>query len=177
MLRNLMFTASNRNDGPFVIRYPRGEGHTVEWKTEMKQIPVGRGRKVADGNDVALLSIGPIAYECAIAAGQAEKQGVSVAQYDMIFLKPLDDEILHEVAQKNIPIVTVEDASANGGLGTAVTEWMNDHGYARRVIRLGVPDRFVAHGTVDQLYKICGIDADSIASTLVDAVKTKTQQK
>ncbi|MBD5379049.1 MAG: 1-deoxy-D-xylulose-5-phosphate synthase [Bacteroides sp.] len=177
MLRNLMFTASKWEDGPFVIRYPRGEGHNVDWKNEMQQLPVGRGRKVADGNDVALLSIGPIAYECSIAASQAEKHGVSVAQYDMIFLKPLDDEILHEVAKKNVPIVTVEDASANGGLGSAVTEWMNDHGYARRVIRLGVPDRFIAHGTVDELYKICGIDADSIASTLVDVVKSKNEQK
>lgn len=177
MLRNLLFTASKLTSGPFAIRYPRGNGHNVNWKTEMKEIPVGRGRKIGDGSDVALLSIGPIARECAIAAGQAEKQGVSVALYDMIFLKPLDGELLHEIAAKNVPIVTIEDATRNGGLGSAVTEWMNDHGYARRVIRLGIPDRFVAQGTVDELYKICGIDADSIAETLVDASRNKNDLK
>ena len=177
MLRNLMYTASKMTEGPMAIRYPRGNGHLTDWKNEMVELPVGRGRKIADGNDVALLSLGPIAYECSIAAGQAEEKGISVAIYDMIFLKPLDDELLHEVARKNIPIVTVEDATRNGGLGTAVTEWMNEHGYARRVIRLGVPDRFVAQGTVDQLYHMCGIDADSIADTLVEAARNKNVLK
>ena len=166
MLRNLMFTAQKRADGPFAIRYPRGSGKNTDWKQPMTEMEIGKGRKLTDGADVALLTLGPISYDAAKAAEMAREKGVSVAHYDMIFLKPLDEDLLREVAEKNCPIVTVEDASVNGGLGSAVIEWLNDNCYSRKVVRLGIPDRFIAQGTPAELHKLCGFDADSIAETL-----------
>ena len=168
MLRNLMFTAQKRADGPFAIRYPRGSGKNTDWKQPMCELQIGKGSKLSDGTDVAVLTLGPIAYDAAKAVEMAREKGVSAAHYDMIFLKPIDEERLREVAEKNCPIVTVEDASINGGLGSAVIEWLNDNGFARKVVRLGIPDKFIAQGTPAELRKLCGFDADSIAETIIN---------
>ena len=168
MLRNLMFTAQKRADGPFAIRYPRGSGKNTDWKQPMCELQIGKGSKLSDGTDVAVLTIGPVAYDAAKAVEMAREKGVSAAHFDMIFLKPIDEDLLREVAEKNCPIVTVEDASINGGLGSAVIEWLNDNGFARKVVRLGIPDKFIAQGTPAELRKLCGFDADSIAETIIN---------
>ncbi len=171
MLRNLMFTAQKRNDGPFAIRYPRGSGHNIDWRQPMTEMEIGKGRKLCAGKDVALITIGPIAYDAQQAIAKVAEQGVSVAHYDMIFLKPVDEKILEEVANSGCPIVTVEDASIIGGLGSAVVEWLNDHNYNRKVVRLGIPDNFVAQGTVAELRHLCGFDTDAIADILLKEAK------
>lgn len=171
MLRNLMFTAQKRNDGPFAIRYPRGSGHNIDWRQPMTEMEIGKGEKLCAGKDVALITIGPIAYDARQAIAKVAEQGVSVAHYDMIFLKPVDEKILEEVANSGCPIVTVEDASIIGGLGSAVVEWLNDHDYNRKVVRLGIPDNFVAQGTVAELRHLCGFDTDAIADILLKAAK------
>ncbi|MGM9800553.1 MAG: 1-deoxy-D-xylulose-5-phosphate synthase [Muribaculaceae bacterium] len=171
MMRNLLFTAQEANHGPFAIRYPRGSGKNVDWRQEMQSMPIGKGRKVCDGNDVAVISIGPICYDVQQAVARAAEKGVSAAHYDMIFLKPIDEQLLKEVAEKGCPIVTVEDASIIGGLGSAVIEWLNDHGYSRKVTRLGIPDNFVAQGTVAELRKLCGFDVDAIEKSIIQVIK------
>ena len=162
-LRNLMFTAQTEGKGTFVIRYPRGRGQLTDWLCPMQELPVGKGRKLHDGKDVAVLSIGPIGNNVTEALLHST---ASIAHYDMRFLKPLDEDILEEVAHQFTRIITVEDGVRNGGLGTAVMEWMNDHGYHPAITRLGLPDTFVEHGTVAELQHIVGIDAESIAKTL-----------
>lgn len=167
MLRDLMYTAQKKADRPFAIRYPRGRGFNIEWNSEMKELEIGRGRMVQEGHDAAILSIGPIAKEVSKAVSILTQKGISVAHYDMIFLKPLDNDIVDRVAGLNCPIVTVEDASVSGGLATAVTERLNAIGASRKVVPIGVPDRFVAQGTVRELYRLCGMDAESIAEAVV----------
>ena len=162
-LRNLMFTAQTEGKGTFVIRYPRGRGQLTDWLCPMQELPVGKGRKLHDGKDVAVLSIGPIGNNVIEAL---QHSTASIAHYDMRFLKPLDEDILEEVAHQFTRIITVEDGVRNGGLGTAVMEWMNDHGYHPAITRLGLPDTFVEHGTVAELQHIVGIDVESIAKTL-----------
>lgn len=166
-LRNVMFTAQSGEYGPFAIRYPRGRGHELQWQNEMSEIQIGKGEKLVEGVDIAVLSVGPIAFEVAKAIERTQQNGVSVAHYDMIFVKPLDEEILREVADKNCPIITVEDAAIAGGFGSAVIEWMNINGYSRVVRRIGVPDEFVAQGTPTELYHQCRMDADAIYETIV----------
>jgi len=168
-LRRLMFTAQLPNKGPFVIRYPRGRGVLVDWHCPLEEVPVGRGRKLRDGNDVAVLSIGPIGNNVAetIDSLSSEANIPSIAHYDMRFLKPLDEEILDEVGRRFRRIVTVEDGVRNGGLGSAVLEWMNDHGYHPEVIRLGLPDHFVEHGKVSELQQLVGIDKESIMKAII----------
>ena len=170
-LRRLMYTAQLKGKGTFVIRYPRGRGVNTDWHCPLEEITVGKGRKIHDGKDVAVLSIGPIGnnVEKAISLvenGESKNGQLSVAHYDMRFLKPLDEDILQEVATKFQRIITVEDGVRNGGLGTAVTEWMSDHSYHPEITRLGIPDSFIEHGTVEQLQQIVGIDAESIAQTI-----------
>ena len=133
----------------------------------MSEIQIGKGEKLVEGVDIAVLSVGPIAFEVAKAIERTQQNGVSVAHYDMIFVKPLDEEILREVADKNCPIITVEDAAIAGGFGSAVIEWMNINGYSRVVRRIGVPDEFVAQGTPTELYHQCRMDADAIYETIV----------
>ena len=157
-LRKLMFTAQLPDKGPFVIRYPRGCGVLVDWRCPMEEIKVGTGRKLKDGEDVAVLSIGPVGNNAALAV-----EGTKAAHYDMRFLKPLDEDILHEVGRRFRKVVTVENGVRNGGLGSAVLEWMSDHGYQPQVVRLGLPDEFVEHGTVQQLLEIVGLDVESIS--------------
>ena len=170
-LRRLMYTAQLPNKGAFVIRYPRGGGVLKDWRCPFEEIKVGTGRKMQDGSDVAVLSIGPMGNNVTRAIEMLKQQGntVSVAHYDMRFLKPIDENILEEVGKKFKRIVTIENGARQGGLGSAVLEWMNDHDYAPKVIRLGLPDRFVEHGTVDELQKIAGIDEESIIKAILGA--------
>ncbi len=161
-LRRLMFTAQLPDKGPFVIRYPRGSGVLTDWRCPLEEVPVGKGRKLRDGNGVAVLSIGPIGNIVEEALNSVGCRTESVAHYDMRFLKPLDEEILDEVGRKFQHIITVEDGARIGGLGSAVLEWMNDHGYHPEIKRLGLPDHFVEHGTIPELRQIVGIDKESI---------------
>ncbi len=171
-LRKLMFTAQQPDKGTFVIRYPRGRGTKVEWQCPLEELPIGKGRKLKDGNDVAILSLGPIGTEVSqaiiIAEMQSQNDGkpISVAHYDMRFLKPIDTDILHEVGTRFKRIITVEDGVRKGGLGSAVLEYMADNGFSPEVVRLGIPDEFVEHGTVAQLREIIGLDSKSIANII-----------
>lgn len=163
-LRNMMYTAQLPGNGPFSIRYPRGNGSMVNWRTPFKKLDIGKGRRLREGDDIALLSIGAIGMEAKKAIEACGER--SVAWYDMRFLKPIDEELLHEVFRKFKKIVTLEDGTIVGGLGSAVLEFMADHGYSAKVTRLGIPDRFVEHGSQQQLYKECGFDTDSIRQLL-----------
>ncbi len=167
-LRKLMFTAQTEGKGTFVIRYPRGNGVLVDWKCPLEELPVGKGRKLRDGKDVAVLSIGTPGNDVAKAIDELQKDGcaISVAHYDMRYLKPIDTEILTEVAQNFKRIITIEDGVRDGGLGTAVTEWMNDNGCHPEIHRMGLPDEFVEHGTVAELKHITGIDTAAIKKTI-----------
>ncbi len=158
-LRKMMFTAQLPDKGTFVIRYPRGRGSVVDWRCPLEEIAVGKGRCLHEGTDVAVLSFGPLGVEV---EKVIDDVSLSVAHYDMRFAKPLDEEILDEVGRKFKRIVTIEDGSREGGFGSAVLEWMSDHGYTPQIKRLGLPDKFVEHGTVAELQKITGIDAESI---------------
>ena len=159
-LRRLMFTAQLPDKGSFVIRYPRGNGVLADWECPLEEIEVGTGRKLHDGNEVAVLTIGPIGND--VEDIIKEDNSTAIAHYDMRFLKPLDETILHEVGKKFKRIVTIEDGARNGGFGSAILEWMSDHGYSPAVTRMGLPDTFIEHGTVAQLRKIAGIDKESI---------------
>ena len=167
-LRKLMFTAQTESKGTFVIRYPRGNGVLVDWKCPFEELPVGKGRKLRDGKDVAVLSIGTPGNDVAKAIDELQEEGcdISVAHYDMRYLKPIDTEILTEVAQRFKRIITIEDGVRDGGLGTAVTEWMNDNGFHPEIHRMGLPDEFVEHGTVAELKYITGIDTAAIKKAI-----------
>ena len=171
-LRRLMYTAQLPGMGPFVIRYPRGRGEHQDWKCPLEAIEVGRGRRLKDGQDIALLSLGPIGNTAAEAIRDFEQQQaeegrpLTVAHYDMRFLKPLDEDILHEAGTRFSRIITLEDGVVRGGLGSAVLEYMADHGFCPRVARMGLPDQFVEHGTVEQLKHIVGIDREAIIAQL-----------
>ena len=174
-LRRLMYTAQLPDKGVFVIRYPRGRGNTVDWQCELEEVPVGKGRKLKEGKDIAVLSIGPLGVEAEKAIAIAElkslntnpSEPLNIAHYDMRFLKPIDEEILHEVGKNFRKVVTVEDGVIAGGLGSAVLEFFADHGYEVEVKRIGIPNQFVMHGTVAELRQICGMDAQSIAEVLI----------
>lgn len=168
-LRNLMFTGY-KYDGPFVIRYPRGKGVLVDWKNEMTLMPVGKGRKLSDGTDVAILSIGASGNDVSKAIELVSAEGLSVAHYDMIYLKPIDEDLLHEVGKNFSKIITVENGVIQGGLGSAVLEFMSDNGYYPRIKRIGIPDKFIEHGSVPELNKLCGIDVESIAACIRNLV-------
>ena len=166
-LRRLMYTAQLPDKGPFVIRYPRGRGVLLDWRCPLEEIPIGKGRKLKDGKDVAVITLGPIGNVAARAIARAEKeQGLSIAHYDLRFLKPLDEEMLHEIGQKFDRIVTVEDGIVSEGMGSAVLEFMADHDYKPSVRRIGVPDQFIEHGTVNELYHLCGMDEEGICRQL-----------
>lgn len=173
-LRRLMYTAQLPGKGSFVIRYPRGKGVLTDWECPLTEIKVGTGRRLHDGWDVAVLSIGPIGNDVEKAINIIESANSpstqehcpSIAHYDMRFLKPLDETILQEVTERFSRIITIEDGVRDGGLGTAVTEWMSDHGYTPHITRMGMPDHFVEQGTVEQLRALCGIDIDGIKKQL-----------
>lgn len=164
-LRNLMFTGY-KYDGPFVIRYPRGKGVLIDWRNEMKQLPVGKGRKLREGTDLAILSIGAIGNDVRKAIEIVAEKGISIAHYDMIYLKPIDESLLHEVGQKFSKVITVENGVIQGGLGSAVLEFMSDNGYMPQVKRIGIPDKFIEHGSVPELNRLCGMDTESIAECI-----------
>lgn len=168
-LRRLMYTAQTEGKGTFVIRYPKGRGVFVDWRCPLEEVEIGRGRKLHEGCDVAVLSIGTAGNDVVRAIGELEKEGcdISVAHYDMRFLKPVDTGILMDVAQRFTRIITIEDGVRNGGLGTAVTEWMNDNGFHPEIRRMGLPDDFVEHGTVQELKHIVGIDVEAIKKEIV----------
>ena len=170
-LRRLMYTAQLPGKGTFVIRYPRGSGELVDWRCPLEAVEVGRGRCLHEGSKVAVLTLGPIGNE--VARVIDEEQGLSeyIAHYDMRFLKPIDEQILTEVANKFDHVITVEDGVRNGGLGSAVTEWMNDNGCSKHVQRLGLPDEFVEHGTVAELRHIVGIDRQGIKNAINKALR------
>ena len=167
-LRNLMYSAQLPDHGSYVIRYPRGCGVLVDWRNKMEEIKTGTGRKLKDGEDVAVLTIGPIGNDAIQAIEEVEKETkMSVAHYDMRFVKPLDENILTEVGKKFKRIVTIEDGVRMGGMGSAVLEWMSDHGYQPQITSLGLPDDFVEHGTVEQLREIVHLDHKSIKNAII----------
>jgi 1-deoxy-D-xylulose-5-phosphate synthase len=165
-LRNLMFTAQQNDMGPFSIRYPRGSGVMTDWKRPMKAIPVGKGRKICDGEDVALLTIGHIGNEAIKACVELNSEGIHPAHYDLRFIKPLDEELLHEVFTKFKNIVTIEDGCLQGGMGSAILEFMADNRYSANIVRLGIPDRIIEHGEQRELWEECGYDSQSIIATV-----------
>ena len=168
-LRNMMYTASEKHRGPLSIRYPRGTGSIADWRHEFSEISIGKGRKLKPGDDIALLSIGAIGTEAQKGIAEVEKKGISVAHYDMRFVKPLDEIMLHEIFGRFKSVITVEDGTIQGGFGSAVIEWMAEQGYHAKVTRLGMPDRWVEHGTQAELYAECGYDAKAIAAQLCEA--------
>ncbi|WP_300790283.1 1-deoxy-D-xylulose-5-phosphate synthase [uncultured Bacteroides sp.] len=169
-LRKLMFTAQLPDMGPFVIRYPRGRGLKTDWKCQFEKIPVGKGRLLKDGNDMAVISVGPIGYKAKKAIAKAEEDcSISIAHYDLRFVKPLDKDMLDSIGKKFKKILTIEDGILTGGAGSAIMEFMSDNGHNDITIkRIGINDCFVQHGTVDELYKICGLDEESIYSSIIE---------
>jgi 1-deoxy-D-xylulose-5-phosphate synthase len=173
-LRNLMYTAQLESTKiPFVIRYPRGEGVMPEWRKEMKEIKIGTGRKLKDGNDIAILSFGHPGNFAAAAIRDLKNDGLNPAHYDMRFAKPLDEELLHEALKKYPKIITVEDGCIEGGFGSAVLEFMSQHGYKNDVKILGIPDRIVEHGTPKELQHECGYDANAIVEAVREMMGDK----
>ena len=172
-LRRLMYTAQLPDKGPFVIRYPRGRGSLVDWHCPLEEIPVGKGRCLREGSDVAVITIGPIGIQAAQAIEEISQlptsnSPLSVAHYDLRFLKPLDEELLTTIGRRFQKIITIEDGVRNGGMGSAVLEWMSEHGFTPVIRRLGLPDEFVEHGTVAQLQAIVGIDKESIKRAILE---------
>lgn len=170
-LRNLMYTAQEFKSGPFVIRYPRGKGYIVDWKQPMKKVKIGKGEQLKAGKDLAVITIGTMAHSAARAIEKVERENeISIAHYDMRFLKPLDTEMLHEIASNFKQILTIEDGVINGGFGSAVLEFMADNNYKLNVKRLGINDTFVEHGTPEQLYNMLGLDTEGIAKSLLEYI-------
>ncbi len=163
-LRNLMFTAQSKKQGPFAIRYPRNNAISKEWKTPFQILEIGKGRTLKEGNDLAIISIGFTGNDALKAIEELEAMNYSVALYDMRFLKPIDEELLHTVFKKHKKIITIEDGTVIGGLGSAVVEFASEHGYQAEIIKLGVPDHFIEHGSLAELHLECGFDVKSIVN-------------
>lgn len=166
-MRHLMYTAQLPDMGPFVIRYPRGKGILKDWRCPMKALQVGKGRLLQEGKDIALLSIGPLGNEAEKAISMVKEGGISVQHYDMRFLKPIDEEILHYVGEHYTHIITLEDGALKGGLASAVMEFMSEHCFPAHVHGIGLPDEFIEHGTPAELYRMVGMDAESIAEKII----------
>jgi 1-deoxy-D-xylulose-5-phosphate synthase len=175
-LRNLLFTAQ-KNPQPFMIRYPRGYGKNVDWKKPFSEVTIGKGLMIRDGNDLAILSYGPIGNNALVAAIKLEAEDISCAVYNMRFVKPLDTELLNQVLKKHKIIITIEDGVVSGGFGSAVLEFMAENGYKSKLVRLGIPDYFIEHGKVEELYKICGIDTNSIITKVKEIMGSKRTSK
>ncbi len=176
-LRNLMYTAQLPEKGPFVIRYPRGSGIMPEWKTPFKEIPIGKARILKEGSDIAILSIGAIGNLVCNLYNKLDSEDVSLAHYDMRFVKPIDEELLHQICKRFDLLITIEDGTIVGGFGSAVLEFMNEHNYTSKLKRLGVPDKFIEHGTQQELYKECGYDEDSIYHNIKSLLGVKSTSK
>jgi 1-deoxy-D-xylulose-5-phosphate synthase len=171
-LRNLMYTAQlESNKNPFVIRYPRGEGVMPEWRTPLEELAVGKGRKLKDGKEVAIVSIGHPGNFAQAAIRELRTEGIDPAHYDLRFVKPIDEDLLHEAFSKYNRIVTVEDGTVVGGFGSAVLEFMNKNQYHAEVKILGIPDRLVEHGTPKELHRECAYDAQGIAEAVRELMK------
>jgi 1-deoxy-D-xylulose-5-phosphate synthase len=172
-LRNLMYTSQlETSQYPFVIRYPRGEGVMPEWRTPFEEIKIGTGRKLKDGEEIAILTIGHPGNFAQTAIRELKTYGINPAHYDMRFVKPIDENLLHEVCKKYQKIITVEDGTIVGGFGSAVLEFMAAHNYTAQVKMLGIPDRIVEHGTPKELHRECGYDAEAIVATVKEMVST-----
>ena len=171
-LRRLMYTAQLPDKGPFVIRYPRGNGSVVDWRCPFEEIKIGTGRKLKDGEDLAVITLGPIGIDAAQAIGD----NPAVAHYDLRFLKPLDEDLLDEIGRRYHKIITIENGVRAGGMGSAVLEWMSDHGYQPHIKRLGLPDKFVEHGKVSELQAIVGIDKESIKNAISQMLTDKSEE-
>lgn len=171
-LRNLMFTAQQENMGPFCIRYPRGNGVMINWQTPMKALPVGKGRKIKDGEEIAILTIGHIGNYAVEACELLAAEGFFPAHYDMRFVKPIDEAMLHEIFYKFKKVITVEDGCIMGGFGSAVAEFMIDKGYSATIKRLGIPDKFIEHGEQLELHTECGYDPKGIANAVKEMQNT-----
>ncbi len=176
-LRNLLYTAQLNNYGPFSIRYPRGYGVVENWKQEFKKIEIGKAVKISDGQDLLVLSFGFVGVNVKKAIEKAKNFGLYIAQYDMRFVKPIDEDVLRSVFQKYDTILTVEDGALKGGFGSAVLEFMADNNFASKVVRLGIPDRFVSHGTQKELQKECGFDEDGIFDKIMALVSTNVMMQ
>jgi 1-deoxy-D-xylulose-5-phosphate synthase len=176
-LRNLMYTAQFENKGPFSIRYPRGNGVMTDWKTPFKEIKVGTGRKVCSGEDIAILSIGHPGNFAQEAIALMKESGISIAHYDLRFVKPLDAVLLHEVFTKFKKVITVEDGCLMGGFGSAIIEFMVDQKYNSEIVRLGIPDEYIHHGTQEELWKDCGFDAKAIVKAVEKILSIKVVEK
>lgn len=168
-LRNLLYTSQLEEiSQPFAIRYPRGRTNDSDWKANMDKVEIGRAEKLSEGHDVTVISIGPLASEVTEAIEALKEKGVTVTHYDAVFLRPLDDKMMENVMKKNVPVITIEDGTVKGGMGSSVLEWLNDHGSNLPVVRLGVAeDRFIDHGSVKELYKECHMDSESIVKTIL----------
>lgn len=174
-LRNLMYTAQlEKNKYPFVIRYPRGEGVMPEWKTPFKEIEIGKGRKLKDGKDLAILSLGHPGNFATSAIRELKNEGIDAAHYDMRFVKPLDEQLLHEVFSKFNKIITIEDGTIVGGFGSAILEFMNTHQYKAEITMLGIPDKIIEHGTLKELHHECNYDANAIAEAAINIMQKTT---
>lgn len=169
-LRKMMYTAQLPDKGTVVIRYPRGRGETPasKWKCELKEIPIGKGRQIIKGDDLAIITIGPIGVRAKRVVEKLNSQGNSIALYDLRFLKPLDEEMLHEIGKKYSKLITIEDASIKGGMGSAVLEFMSDNDYQPRIKRMGIPDKFIEHGAVETLHQLCLLDEDAIEDSILN---------
>jgi 1-deoxy-D-xylulose-5-phosphate synthase len=173
-LRNMMYTAQLENKGPFSIRYPRGNGVLVDWKRSFSELEVGKGRKICDGEDVAILTIGHVGNFAVAACKELNSDGIYPAHYDLRFVKPLDEALLHEVFKRYTTVITVEDGCLQGGMGSAVLEFMADQQYKADVIRLGIPDEFIEHGEQPELWSICGYDTAAIMEAVRKVAVSRT---
>lgn len=171
--RNLLFTAQENTDGPFVVRYPRGRGVIKDWKQEFAAIEKGTGRLLKEGNDLAIVSFGPIGNEVTEAISELEKQDISISHVDLRFLKPLDEDLLKKLFRKHKKVITIEDGAVSGGMGTAILEFISEKGLNVEVRRLGIPDKFIDHGTVEELYKECGMDREGIVKAVQSMIGSK----
>ncbi len=167
-LRNLMYTAQQKDMGPFMIRYPRGKGILADWKNEMKEVEIGKGEEMRSGKEIAIVGVGPILYSAqkAIEQIEAERDDVKIGLYDLRFVKPLDGELLREIGENYSKIYTIEDGTIIGGVGSAVEDWMMDNGYQPKIVRLGLPDEFVEHGSQAELFRMLELDAEGIYNKL-----------
>jgi 1-deoxy-D-xylulose-5-phosphate synthase len=161
-LRNLMYTAQLPNQGPFSIRYPRGKGVMIDWKTPLQEIEIGKGRMIKEGGEIAILSFGHPGNFVVKAQEQFEKEGLNIAHYDLRFAKPLDEKLLHSIFQKFNKIITIEDGCLQGGFGSSILEFMVNNDYQASVKMLGIPDAFIHHGTQEELYNDCNYDTEAI---------------
>lgn len=173
-LRNMMYTAQLENQGPFVIRYPRGNGVMTDWNRPFKELEIGKGRKLIDGEEVAILSLGHIGNEVSKALQVLNSEGIHPSHYDIRFVKPIDEDLLHEVFTKFKKVITVEDGVLPGGFGSAVIEFMVDHKYKAEVVRLGIPDEIVEHGEQKELWSLCKYDSIAIIDEVRKLAKSIT---